>query len=120
MLGGWPLDRYGLRTNRRKTRQTAGIRANLASGNSGGSFCPLSGFLRHAVFENSAQNLGDTPGLRETSTRQVWRITVENLGNVTQTGFGQMSRERSKPCANSILDFLSVTVHLEISIDERP
>lgn len=68
----------------------------------------LSTFLRDSIFDNGAQDFCDTPSLRETSARVVWRIAIENLGNMTKAGFGQMGREKSQPLPNLILNFLFV------------
>jgi hypothetical protein len=74
----------------------------------------------YTVFDNGAQDFSDTPGLRETSTRAVWRISVKNLRNLADTGFGQVTGERLKPRSNLILNLLSITVHFEIRVEERP
>ena len=75
---------------------------------------------RHTVFNNGAQNFRDTPGLRETSPRVVWRISIENLGNMADTSFGQVTGERLKPSSNLILSLLSITVDFEIRVEEGP
>jgi hypothetical protein len=67
----------------------------------------------HTVFDNGAQDISDTPRLCETSTRAVRRISIENLGNMVDTGFGQVTGERLKPRSNLIMNLLPLPFTLK-------
>src|SRR5438093_269389 len=90
----------------------------MTSDNGYGSFC-LPHFMHHVIFNNHTQDFCNAPSLRETSARTVGRIAIENLGDMTKTSFGQMTRESIKPHPNLILNLLSVAVYLEIRVDKR-